>query len=179
MALWQEISQRGSHRPQSSPVIADNFSLQDKATRYLYAPQHTYVNVNEFQWLLVRHSNFIWNAHFFITIYAGAQGSSRSYQFWWQHLHLPLDLELIDLQWFHQALYSLSTSRSYSYVWKNHQSVKYVSRCNLEDWIANSLALVILETAMHPHEQLCGWKTGTLCSFWRPSNNMFGWSLLH
>lgn len=43
--------------------------------------------------------------------------------------------------------------------------MRYVSRCNLEDWIANTLALVILETAMHPHEQLCGWKTGTLCSF--------------
>lgn len=140
---------------------------------------NTYVNENEFQWLLVRHSNFIWNAHFFITIYAGAQGSSRSYQFWRQHLHLPLDLELLDLQWFHQALYSLSTLRSYSYVWKNHHSVRYVSRCNLEDWIANTLALVILETAMHPHEQLCGWRTGTLCSFWRPSNDMLGWSLLH
>ena len=34
---------RGSHRPQSSPLIAANFSLQDKATRYVHAPNTQYV----------------------------------------------------------------------------------------------------------------------------------------
>ena len=34
---------RGSHRPQSSPIIAANFSLQDKATRYMHAPNTQYI----------------------------------------------------------------------------------------------------------------------------------------
>lgn len=35
--MTANISQ-GSRRPQSSPIIAANFSLQDKATRYMHAP---------------------------------------------------------------------------------------------------------------------------------------------